>query len=73
MYGSTIEEHDRNLGALLDSCRDKKLILNPKKLKLKSDNVPFFGNIVTSKGIKSDPKKVEAIKNWPTPTNVKEL
>ena len=35
--------------------------------------MPFFGNIVTSKGIKPDPKKEEAIKNWPSPTNVKEL
>ena len=73
VYGSTIEEHDSNLKALLDRCRDVNLTLNPKKLRFKSDNVPFFGNIVTSKGIKPDPKKVEAIKSWPTPTNVKEL
>ena len=73
VYGSTIEEHDNNLKALLDRCRDVNLTLNPKKLRFKSDNVPFFGNIVTSKGIKPDPKKVEAIKSWPTPTNVKEL
>ena len=68
VYGSTIEEHDNNLKALLDRCRDVNLTLNPKKLRFKSDNVPFFGNIVTSKGIKPDPKKVEAIKSWPIPT-----
>ena len=73
VYGSTIEEHDNNLKALLNRCRDVNLTLNPKKLKFKSDNVPFFGNILTSKGIKPDPKKVQAIKNWPRPTNVKEL
>ena len=73
VYGSTIEEHDNNLKALLNRCRDVNLTLNPKKLRFKSENVPFFGNIVTSKGIKPDPKKVEAIKAWPTPTNVKEL
>ena len=73
MYGKTIEEHDENLKALLDRCREVCLTLNPKKLKFKSYQVPFFGNIVTSKGIKPDPKKVEAIKQWPQPTNVKEL
>ena len=73
VYGSTIEEHDNNLKALLNRCRDVNLTLNPKKLKFKSDNVSFFGNIVTSKGIKPDPKKVQAIKDWSTPTNVKEL
>ena len=73
VYGKTIEEHDENLKALLDRCREVCLTLNPKKLKFKSDQVPFFGNIVTSKGVKPDPKKVEAIKQWPQPTNVKEL
>ena len=42
VYGSTIEEHDNNLKALLDRCRDVNLTLNPKKLRFKSDNVPFF-------------------------------
>ena len=73
VYGATIEEHDRNLEALLTRCRDVNLTLNPKKLRFKSDSVPFFGNIVTSKGIKPDPKKVQAIKSWPIPTNIKEL
>ena len=73
VYGKTVEEHDQNLKALLDRCREVCLTLNPKKLKFKSDQVPFFGNIVTSKGVKPDPKKVEAIKQWPQPTNVKEL
>ena len=58
VYGSTIEEHNNNLKALLDRCRDVNLTLNPKKLRFKSDNVPFFGNIVTSKGIKPGPKKL---------------
>ena len=33
----------------------------------------FFGNILTDKGIKPDPKKVEAIKNWTIPQNIKDL
>ena len=33
----------------------------------------IFGNILTENGIKPDPKKVESIKNWPIPQNVKDL
>ena len=73
VYGATIEEHDRNLEALLTRCRDVNLTLNPNKLRFKSNSVPFFGNVVTSEGIKPDPKKVQAIKSWPIPTNIKEL
>ena len=35
--------------------------------------MPFFGNILTDNGIKPDPTKVESIKNWPIPQNVKDL
>ena len=73
VYGSTVEEHDRNLTALLDRALEVNLTLNPRKFRFKCTSVPFFGNILTDKGIKPDPKKVESIKNWPIPTNVKEL
>ena len=49
VYGETIEEHDNNLKALLNRCRDVNLTLNPKKLRFKSDNVPFFGKICNIK------------------------
>ena len=35
--------------------------------------MPLFGNILTDNGIKPDPTKVEAIKNWPIPKTVKDL
>ena len=71
IFGKDVEEHDRNLTALLDKALEVNLTLNPKKLKFKCTSVPFFGNILTDKGILPDPKKVEAIKQWPVPQNVK--
>ena len=73
IYGNTVEEHDRNLLALLDRALEVNLTLNPKKFKFKCTSVPFFGNILTDKGIKPDPTKVDSIKNWPIPQNVKDL
>jgi len=35
--------------------------------------VQFLGYIVTKDGISMDPVKVEAIVNWPRPTNVSEV
>ena len=49
------------------------LHLNPDKVKINCKSVPFFGMVLTGDGIKPDPKKVEAIKNWPVPQNVTEL
>ena len=73
IYGNTVEEHDRNLLALLDRALEVNLTLNPKKFKFKCTSVPFFFNILTDNGIKPDPTKVESIKNWPIPQNVKDL
>ena len=73
VYGTDDDDHDRNLLALLEKCHAVGLTLNPNKLKFKCKTVPFFGNIVTDEGIKPDPSKVQAIKNWPVPTCLKEL
>ena len=35
--------------------------------------MPFFGQILTKDGLKSDPHKVDVIQQWPTPTCVTEL
>ena len=73
IYGSTQEEHDANVIHFLECCLEIDLHLNPDKVKINCKSVPFFGMILTESGIKPDPKKVEAIHNWPTPTNVSEL
>ena len=34
---------------------------------------PLFGHIVSKDGVAVDPKKIEAIKSWPTSTNISEV
>ena len=43
------------------------------KSKIQSPEVPFFGNMLTKDGIKPDPKKVEAIQDWPIPEDWQQL
>ena len=73
IFGKDVKEHDENLLALLDKVLEVNLTLNPKKFKFKCTSVSFFGNVLTDQGIKPDPKKVEAIKQWPVPQTVKDL
>ena len=76
-YGTTTEEaivsHDTNLCLFLDRTRKRGLKLNPEKVKLRLDSVPFIGHLLTSKGLAPDPDKVSSIVNMPTPTNPKSL
>ena len=52
---------------------EKDLHLNADKFKLNCDVVPFFGHLQTKIGLKPDPKKVEAIHNWPVPKDITQL
>ncbi len=35
--------------------------------------VPFFGHVVSHQGVDVDPAKTEAVENWPTRTNLKDV
>ena len=77
VVGCTVEEamvnHDQNLFALLDRARERNLRMNPEKIKLRQQEVPFIGHLLTPQGLIPDPAKVEAIVNMPVPTDVKSL
>ena len=72
IFGSTEEEHDRNLRLLMERARHKNLVFNPGKCQIKQSKIPFFGNIYSSSGIKPDPNKVQDIQDLKEPSNVTE-
>ena len=43
---------------------------NLRNAKLWPDQVAFLGHVVSKDGIQVDPKKIEAIIEWPRPTTV---
>ena len=65
VFGETYEEFKDNVLRFLDRCVEKDLHLNADKFKLNCDAVPFFGHLLTKMVSKPDPKKLEAISNWP--------
>ena len=46
-YGSSETEHDTNVICFLDRCVEVDMHLNPRKVKFKAKEVPFFGNTLT--------------------------
>ena len=73
VFRSTQEEHDANFIRFLERCLEIDLHLNPEKVRINCKSVPLLGMMLTENGIKPDPKKIEAIKNWPVPQNVTKL
>ena len=73
VYGETKQEHDKNLRATLQRAREQGVTFNPEKLTYCAQEVSYFGNRITSEGLKPDNEKIAAIVNMPVPKNKAEL
>ena len=69
--GDTVEQaehdHDRNMIALLERCRERNLRLNDEKLQLKRESVTYMGHELTSSGLRPSRLKIEAILDMEQP------
>ena len=74
VFGRTREEFNSNVISFLDRCVKEDIHLNPDKVQINMDNVPFFGHVLTKDGIQPDESKVKLlILDWLVPENQKEL
>ena len=63
VYSRDEEEHANHLRLVLQTLREKQLYAKFNKCEFWLDQVVFLGHIVSGKGIKVDPKKIEAVLN----------
>ena len=71
--GKTFEDMVKNLDSVLSRLTAAGLRLKPRKCQLFGKRVEFLGHIVSEDGIHTDPKKTEAVREWPVPNNVRDL
>ncbi|GFW67109.1 retrovirus-related Pol polyprotein from transposon 412 [Trichonephila clavipes] len=71
--GRTFEEHLQNIRKVLSKLSDANLKLNPSKCKFFQKEVNYLGHIISAEGVRTDPEKVSAVKNWKHPENLREL
>ena len=69
IYGCDLVDHDANLKAVMERARETGLRFNTDKCKIRCTEIPFFGHIISSSGLRPDPQKVEAIKKAITSAN----
>jgi len=72
-YSETLEEHLERLTTILQRLRSSGLKLKPEKCSLFQKSVSFLGHMISDKGIGTDPKKIAAVSEWPTPLSVKDV
>ena len=67
------DQHLMNLKCVLDRLRQANLKFNPVKSTLFQTAVTYLGYVVSERGITADPVKVQAVMNWPRPSNMHEV
>ncbi|KAK7878780.1 hypothetical protein WMY93_030940 [Mugilogobius chulae] len=73
VWGSTREEHDMRLHAVLERAEKAGVTLNMSKCEFGKRCVKFLGFIVSSEGMRPDPDKTQAVQDMKEPSNVSEL
>ncbi|KAJ6846282.1 uncharacterized protein M6B38_279565 [Iris pallida] len=73
IYSKNEEEHEKHLRIVLQTLREEQLYAKLNKCEFWLDQIPFLGHIISGEDISVDPKKVEAVKPWPTPKSVAEI
>ena len=73
VYSKTWEEHLRDVEQVLQKFKECGITLNLKKCLLAQNQLPFLGHVVSKEGIKPDPSKVKAVKDFQRPSTVTEL
>ena len=73
VFAMKYDKFKENAFNFLDRCVEHDLHLNPEKIRINVDSVPFFGQTLTKDGLQMDAYKWQVIQNWPQPKNVKEL
>ena len=73
VYSDTMEEHMEHLRDVLRTVNDAGLKLNPNKCHFAQSEVKYLGHLIGREGIRVDPRKVDAIRNFPKPETKQQM
>ena len=73
IHSTSIKEHLNSLDIVVDRLTQHGLKSKPSKCFLFKEKLNFLRHTISKDGIQKDPNKVESIKSWKQPINVKEL
>lgn len=73
VFSTSLTEHIDNLAKIFRTLEEHNLKIQLDKSEFLQKEVAFLGHIVTSEGVKPNPDKIRIIKEWPLPSNEKQL
>ncbi len=71
--GRSVPECVDRLAHVFDRLSTAGLKLKPSKCTFFQKEVTFLGHVVSEAGVSTDPSKIEVVKDWPVPIDVKQV
>ena len=73
IYSSNLSDHVLHLEVVLQTLRDNHFYVKHSKCIFAASCVEYLGHFITNGTVLTDPKKIQAVADWPLPTTVKQL
>nr|XP_034195210.1 uncharacterized protein LOC117611386 [Osmia lignaria] len=73
VFSSSLREHEIKVKKLLNRLREFGLTLQIDKCEFLRKEVTYLGHILTENGVKPDPRKLQAVKEFPIPKTQKNV
>ena len=73
IFAPTIDDMLDQIHLVFDRLKKFNLNIKPKKCQFFSTSVLFLGHVLSDEGISANPDKVDKVKTWPVPKNIKEV
>ncbi|GJP35642.1 hypothetical protein CLOM_g20160, partial [Closterium sp. NIES-68] len=73
IYSKTREQHLKDLEAVFQRLQQHRLITKGSKCEFLKQELEFMGHVISTEGIRIDPKKLRALQEWKPPTNLQQL
>jgi hypothetical protein len=73
IYSKSWEDHLQHITEVLTILHHNHFHIKISKCSFAKQQLTYLGHIVSSQGVATDPSKIESIKDWPQPLNVKDL
>jgi len=73
IFSKTFEDHQTHLEEIFAALHNANLKIKPSKCKFFKDEVVYLGHTLTRTGITTEDSKIDKIRDWPIPKNVRDV
>jgi len=73
VYSKTIADHIQHLTTVFNIMRQQQLFAKKSKCSFAMAKVEYLGHFISGQGVETDPAKIQAVRDWPVPKNIKQL